>query len=155
MFFIYLSVGLVLVLALHTLLTFLSKAHPRTIRHAFGAVFIGLILILIVLFLRFGLPHMAAILSFAAVLVPLIQRFRSTAHARNSSPDTAPRKSRMTTKEASKILGVDIFADEKTIREAHRRLIYKNHPDAGGSAYLASQINEARDILLAQSKKAP
>ena len=34
------------------------------------------------------------------------------------------------------------------IREAHRRLMRSAHPDHGGSDWLATRINQARDVLL-------
>ena len=50
--------------------------------------------------------------------------------------------------EAAKLLGISTEADSDTVLEAHRRLIAKVHPDAGGNAELASRINRARDIML-------
>jgi DnaJ homolog subfamily C member 19 len=50
--------------------------------------------------------------------------------------------------EAAKLLGVAADADNDAVLEAHRRLIAKVHPDAGGNAELASRINLARDTIL-------
>jgi DnaJ homolog subfamily C member 19 len=50
--------------------------------------------------------------------------------------------------EAAKLLGVVPDADAEAISEAHRRLIARVHPDAGGSSELAARINEARDVML-------
>ena len=50
--------------------------------------------------------------------------------------------------EAAKLLGIATDADAETVLEAHKRLITKVHPDAGGSADLAARVNQARDVLL-------
>ncbi|GAV82278.1 Pam16 domain-containing protein [Cephalotus follicularis] len=58
----------------------------------------------------------------------------------------------MTRREAALILGVRERTPADKIKEAHRRVMVANHPDAGGSHYLASKINEAKDILLGKTR---
>ena len=55
----------------------------------------------------------------------------------------------MSATEARALLGLGEGASLADIREAHRRLIAKVHPDAGGSAELATRVNAARDTLVA------
>src|ERR1700737_905940 len=54
----------------------------------------------------------------------------------------------MSAEEGYAILGLAPGADAEAIKEAHRRLMVKLHPDHGGSDYLATKINRARDVLL-------
>ncbi|CAH1452163.1 mitochondrial import inner membrane translocase subunit TIM14-3 [Lactuca sativa] len=57
----------------------------------------------------------------------------------------------MTRREAALILGVRESTAVDKVREAHRRVMVANHPDAGGSHYLASKINEAKEMLMRKS----
>lgn len=49
--------------------------------------------------------------------------------------------------DARRILGVEADADDGALRRAHRHAIRRAHPDAGGSAAAAADVNEAWDVL--------
>ena len=75
--------------------------------------------------------------------------WREHAHG-DSDPGRRPDSERdpMSEQEAHEILGLQHGADAAAIREAHRALIKRLHPDQGGSTYLASRVNQAKDLLL-------
>ncbi len=54
----------------------------------------------------------------------------------------------MTEEEALRVLGLAHGASPEDIRDAHRRLMLRVHPDHGGSTWLAAKLNQARDLLL-------
>ena len=83
-----------------------------------------------------------AVLMGGAILWAAYRRRRPTAPA-------------MPVHEARQLLGVGDAASLEEIRDAHRRLISRVHPDAGGSAELAHRVNAARDALVAEMNRKP
>lgn len=57
----------------------------------------------------------------------------------------------LTLEEAHEILGLQPGATAQQIREAHRALMKRVHPDFGGSAALAARVNAAKVLLLSHA----
>ncbi len=55
--------------------------------------------------------------------------------------------------EARELLNIHVGATADEVRAAHRRMMARVHPDAGGSAGLATRVNAARDTLLGELKR--
>ena len=91
-------------------------------------------------------PESAALLE--AYLDRSYSEWREQAETPSNNEAAAPTSDSMTLNEAREILGVDENASEQEITHAHRRLMHKLHPDRGGSDYLATKINLAKDCLL-------
>ena len=90
----------------------------------------------------------------AALLQVYLDRTQPEWHVHFETQDhteqTTPASDTMTADEAREILGVKNDATEEEIIQAHRRLMLKLHPDRGGSDYLATKINLAKDCLLSK-----
>jgi DnaJ homolog subfamily C member 19 len=64
-----------------------------------------------------------------------------------------PAVATMPLEDARRLLGVSAEASLAEIRDAHRRLIARVHPDSGGSEELANRVNVARDTLVAEMNR--
>jgi len=89
----------------------------------------------------------------AAVLEAYLDRtlgeaWREAAGAESAGGESAKGAEGMSREDAFEILGLEPGASDSDIREAHRRLMQKVHPDHGGSNYLAAKINRAKELLL-------
>jgi DnaJ homolog subfamily C member 19 len=54
---------------------------------------------------------------------------------------------KMSKREAALILGISPTASKTKVKDAHKKIMLVNHPDRGGSPYLAAKINEAKDLM--------
>ena len=113
---------------------------------------------LLILVITGRIPWLFAMLSAATPWINralsmkmMWKRFNQNGSPPNGSqtqPPPPPGMVKMSNAEALEILGLKADATENEILLAHKKLIQKIHPDKGGSGYLASQINQAKDTLL-------
>ena len=94
------------------------------------------------------LPRAIQLLKYLPFINRLYQQHGQ--HNTQNQQQTPPRngKQSMSTEEAMEVLGLKPGYTQEEIKQAHRRMMQKVHPDRGGSDYLAAQINQAKDILL-------
>lgn len=128
---------------------FISTA-PATLARAVRWLAAFLIAAAIAVFVYAGREALAA--SLLPALLAALLRWRpfgrSDRHSSDRGGDRAGGAAQMTRAEALQILDLKEGASDEEIRDAHRRLIVRIHPDRGGSTFLAAKLNEARDVLL-------
>ena len=54
----------------------------------------------------------------------------------------------MNRREAALVLSIRESSTRAEIKDSHKRLMMLNHPDSGGSTYIASKINGAKELLM-------
>lgn len=74
--------------------------------------------------------------------------WRSEAGGDGAGGGARPGGGSLSQDQAFEVLGLKPGASGDDIRAAHRKLLMANHPDKGGSTFLAAQINQAKDVLL-------
>jgi hypothetical protein len=157
---VFLLLGGATLVALMFALGMFSGAEVRTVK-TFGIWVIaigGLLLAVLLFFSGRGAAALGDLLTLGMVLWPMIRRQLRPGGAPgfgngfrpgfNSAPKPPPSRSGMSQEEAYAVLGLKPGADAETIRAAHKRLMRMAHPDNGGSDWLASRLNQARDTLL-------
>lgn len=139
-------------------------------RLARAALYVSIVVGLLLL-LRIGMPWLAGIGAFllaalrvlsgpllrlSPLLLAWLAKKKLIGANRSEHRDDASRGSDasvasdrgMTRNEALEILGLTDGASADEIRRAHAELIKRVHPDRGGTSYLATRVNLARDLLL-------
>ncbi|MCF6214695.1 MAG: hypothetical protein L3J58_00815 [Emcibacter sp.] len=139
---------------LYVIARFMQKSNsPRTkkiIRYSFAAVFGLLAFFFLVIAKLMPIGGILGLLAFLSAQGGLWRFFGSGSDANIHSDNNMNRKGNavMTREEALDILGLSGNPDVDTIKNAHHKMMLKMHPDQGGSDYIASKLNQARDMLL-------
>jgi len=149
----YLLIFFFAILSLYFVLKILSSVKPEQVKKTFKVTLIIASIIIIIIMLRFGFPFIAAafgvILTGASYFQRIIQFLLTFKMLKKMiGTNKFVQKQAMTRQNALETLGLSEGATTDEIIQAHRKMMKKNHPDVGGSKYIASQLNAAKDILL-------
>ena len=126
-----------------------SRASVASIKAllAWVAALAGLCLAVLLLLTGRGAMAISAGVMFGPLLWSWWKR-HAGAGASQAAQGPAPRPGKMSRREALEVLGLVDPVSEADVRAAWVRLMRVAHPDGGGSDWLASRVNQAKDVLL-------
>ena len=146
--------GIILLLLFIYITNKYKSADPKDILYSMRWAFVGGVLLLILFLVVTGKVQMIwlAVLSF----LPWVRRFlmakniykKFNAKSQNNYDDQNDKNYPNNKTDAYDVLGLKRGASKNEICDAHRKLMKKHHPDAGGDVERAAIINRAKDILL-------
>lgn len=144
----FLGLGIALLLIGLLLIALVTQLTARTLKlTALAVVFMAAATALLIFAIagRYGLAAPAGALALWGMRAYLLARqIRASGAQAPAQQGSKP----MGRAEALDILGLQEGASAEEIEAAYKALIVKNHPDQGGTDWLAARLNEARDILL-------
>ena len=105
-----------------------------------------------------AIPFLRRLLGLVRLL-PLIERvqrllpglFKTSPRQERQNQTRPAARGTLSIDQARSMLEVSDTASREDIVAAHRRLMARNHPDRGGSNYIAAQLNEAKALLLGEA----
>ncbi len=140
------------VLAIIALLALSPSKGWKQLEHTLlGALAVGAVVLVLT---KAGMPWLALAIALLATSAKRFTGQRKASGADDTDrdrdgPEVRRVRGRMTREEAYRVLGLSPGATRDEIVAEYRRLMKRVHPDQGGTTYLAAQLNEAKDCLLA------
>jgi glucan phosphoethanolaminetransferase (alkaline phosphatase superfamily) len=136
--------GVIFLIFLISFFNWILSSNKKIFKEKVRLVIIFVSLVLALIFLIFGLYYFSTF--FISLAIWFFKRklffdFLLGILKRKKDPS-------MHALEAYELLGVDKYASNSDIIKKHKELISRLHPDKGGSSYLSSRINEARDTIM-------
>lgn len=151
---LYIIIGLAVFLAI--------RYHQKKYKKSKYFYYIIIALLLVIILLMRGAIPMAALISLFTALYAIFVRLQQAKFIINTSQKIFGKKTSMNNEQsqynnamdlqtAADTLGVDSQnTSREEIMQNYKELMKRNHPDSGGSNYIAEQINIAKDILIKQ-----
>lgn len=143
----YLILAIGILIGLFALYRFFINANIAQIKALFLSL-IALAVAVAVFFLAIT-GRLPAAIGLVVALIPFILAYLKNRMAQRKNGTAQSQETDVSTvEEALEILGLEPGASAEEITSAYKKLMKKVHPDQEGSEWMATKLNQAKDLLL-------
>lgn len=146
----FLFYGLVVAIGAYVLMQIYASSTVKNIRRVIGGFALVVIILLLVAVLtaalRGNVGFLATLLLIVPAFVKVVRQLRADEQGSVYGGQTSAGS--MTRSEAFEVLDLTEGASEDEIKAAYRDMMRRAHPDHGGSEWMATKLNEAKQVLL-------